>query len=238
MTFPAHLASRIPTKSATPSRTVLVVAAIAGFCGALLFATSANAADLARADKNFLQKAAEANAMEIAASRVALEKATSPAVKDFANMMITEHTKTGDELRALANAKGVKVPEDPSVMQKAKLAVLGKLNGANFDKQYTNIVAVSAHKDTVELFRKNAEKAKDADVKQFAVKTLPALEHHMQMAQQLNATTDGKAGATAAMTGPTAITHTSTTATVNRGSQGMPTTTATSTMSHTQSKTK
>lgn len=164
----------------------------------LAFAGSAGAADLARADKNFLEKAAEANHTEINASKIALEKSTMPAVKEFANAMIADHGKTGDEARALATAKGVKLPDDPSTMQKAKITMLSKLNGANFDKQYAKIVGVNAHEDTIKLFRKASTDAKDPDVKAFAAKTLPALEHHLEMAKALKATTDSAKGNSAA----------------------------------------
>jgi putative membrane protein len=200
MTRTTPFATRIPTKSSVrPTRTALAVALLLGFAGALAVTGSARAADLAHADKKFMEQAAQNNMTEIQASKVALEKSSSSAVKEFANMMVTDHTKTGDEMRALATSKGVKVPEDPSAMQKAKIAVMGKLTGQNFDKQYANIVGVHAHEDTVKLFRKASTNAKDPDVKAFATKTLPALEHHLEMAKALKATTDATKGNTAAM---------------------------------------
>ncbi|MDB5992837.1 MAG: hypothetical protein JWQ10_4240 [Herbaspirillum sp.] len=153
---------------------------------------NARAADLSSKDKSFMTDAAEAGHTEINASKIALEKNRSPAVKDFAEAMIGDHTTAGDALAQLATSKNFTLPDGPSAMQKAKIAILSKLDGATFDKQYASIIGVSAHEDAVKLFRDAAANAKDPDVKQFAAKTLPTLEHHLEMAKRLKTATDGE----------------------------------------------
>jgi putative membrane protein len=106
--------------------------------------------------------------------------------------MVDDHTKAGNELKALADAKGVKVPDEPSMAQKASITVLASQEGAKFDKNYSESIGVKAHEDTVKLFKKAAADAKDADIKAFATKTLPTLEHHLQMAKELKTGTDPK----------------------------------------------
>jgi putative membrane protein len=144
-----------------------------------------DAARPARADANFLEQAAQNGLAEVQASRLALEKATQAEVKAFAQKMVDDHTKSNAELSSLAAAKRVKVPTEPSLMQRAKLRLLGTADGANFDARYVEQMGIEAHEDTIELFRKAAADAQDADVKAFASKTLPTLEHHLQMARQL-----------------------------------------------------
>ena len=153
---------------------------------------NAHAADLSSKDKKFLTDAAEAGHTEINASKIALEKNRSPAVKDFAETMVGDHTTMADELGKLAASKNVKLPDGPSTMQKAKIAILNKLDGATFDKQYASIIGVSAHEDTIKLFQDAAANAKDPDVKQFAAKGLPSLQHHLEMAKSLKTATDGE----------------------------------------------
>jgi putative membrane protein len=158
--------------------------------GMIAFAyVGAHAADLSSGDKKFMTDAAEAGHTEINASKIALEKNRSPAVKDFAETMVGDHTTVADKLAKLAAAKNVKLPDGPSTMQKAKIAVLSKLDGATFDKQYASIIGVSAHEDTVKLFQDAASNAKDPDVKKFASENLPALQHHLAMANSLKTTT-------------------------------------------------
>ncbi len=148
---------------------------------------------VARVDAAFMKQAAQNNSTEIEASKLALTKASSAEVKAFAQQMIDDHTKTGEEMKALATSKGVEVADKPSMAQAAKIKMLSAMSGTNFDKHYAEIVGVAAHKDTVKLFQKESANGKDADVKAWATKTLPALQHHLEMAQGLKSNTASKA---------------------------------------------
>ena len=161
------------------------LALCAGMVAALFLAKTAMAADPARHDEAFLKQAAENNYAEIESSRVALEKTNNASVKAFAQQMVDDHGRTGEELATLAQAKGVELPEGPSMMQKAKLELLKASDGDSFDRSYSKNMGVEAHQDTIKLFREAAEKAEDADVKAFATNKLPALEHHLELARQL-----------------------------------------------------
>lgn len=149
-------------------------------------------AGLAHVDSAFMMQAAQNNSFEIDASKLALTKAGSADVKAFAQQMIDDHTKTGDEMKALAASKSVAVSDKPSASQAGKIKMLSAMSGTNFDKRYVDVVGVAAHKDTIKLFQKESARGKDADVKAFATKTLPALQHHLEMAQGLKSTTVGK----------------------------------------------
>jgi putative membrane protein len=175
------------TRLALVSLTALLLIAAAG---------SAAAADsVAHSDASFMKDAAQAGHSEVAGSKLALAKTSDPQVKAFAQQMIDDHTKAAQELQALASAKGVKLPSDESMTQKAKeKMMLSGADGANFDYRYADSIGVSAHQDAVKLFRKASTDAKDPDVKAFASKTLPTLEHHLQMAKELQAATAVKAG--------------------------------------------
>ena len=156
--------------------------------GALAWAGVA-AADVSHGDREFMEKAAEAGHTEIDASKLAQSKASSAEVKSFASTMITDHSKVGSELDQLAASKNVKVPTEPSVAQRAKIKLLEASSGTSFDKHYANEIGVAAHKDAVALFQKEAAQGSDPDVKAFAAKTLPGLNHHLEMATALQAST-------------------------------------------------
>lgn len=148
-------------------------------------AATAWAAGLSSGDSDFLKQASQNGHAEVEASQLALTKAHSDQVKTFARQMVDDHTKAGQELEALATSKGLKVPSGPSTKQQAQIKLLQGAEGAKFDKRYADQAGVAAHEDTVKLFRKGASEAKDPDVKAFASKTLPTLEHHLEMARQL-----------------------------------------------------
>lgn len=135
-------------------------------------------------DRDFLENAAQSGHMEVEGSKMALEKSQNADVKKFAQQMIDDHGKAGQQLAALAKSKGVDVPTDPSLMQQAKLKTLG-MRDEGFDKAYAEGVGVSAHEDAVKLFEEASNEAKDPEVKQFATETLPTLQKHLQMAKTL-----------------------------------------------------
>lgn len=140
-------------------------------------------------DRDFLESAAQAGHLEVEGSKMALEKGHSSDVKTFAQKMIDDHGKAGQQLAALAKGKGYEVPTEPSLVQKARLKALG-LRDEGFDKAYADEIGVDAHEDAVKLFEKASNEVKDPDVKQFAIQTLPTLQQHLQMAKTLKQATE------------------------------------------------
>lgn len=156
-------------------------------------------AEVGKSDTEFMRKAAESGMLEIQASELARDKASSDTVKAFADQMIKDHQAADTELKAIASNKGVELPTELPGAERKKVEALGALEGRNFDRQYAQEIGVRAHNKAVTLFRDAASKAKDPDVKAFATKTLPALEGHLdmarKMAKEVGATGSGKAAA-------------------------------------------
>src|SRR5262249_5821784 len=125
---------------------------------------------MAYADSSFLKDVSQINHAEIEAAKLAQTKASSPDIKSFANQMMDEHTKAQQELQKLAEAKSVKLPDGPSLMQTARLKLLASADGAKFDQRYAESFGAKAYEDTVKMHEKMATSAKDADVKAFAAK--------------------------------------------------------------------
>ena len=133
-------------------------------------------------DSKFAVKAADGGMMEVELSKLALTKSQSPEVKKFAQMIVTDHTTANEELKKLAGTKNISVPAAISTDKQEKLNDFMKKTGNDFDKEYTSYM-VSNHKDDISLFKKQAEKGKDAEVKAWAAGKLSTLEQHLQMAQ-------------------------------------------------------
>jgi len=119
---------------------------------------------------------------EIAAARVALQRSHDEPVRQFAQRMIDDHGKAGAELRRIAAAQGLSLPEKLDKSAEQDLDRLTKLNGPAFDKAYMKH-NVSAHKKAVKDFGKEARSGKDEALKRFAEQTLPTLKGHEQLAQ-------------------------------------------------------
>ncbi|KAF5881343.1 DUF4142 domain-containing protein [Rhizobium sp. PEPV16] len=136
--------------------------------------------------EDFVQEAATSDMFEIESSKLALERGDS-ATKTFAQQMVTDHEKTSSELKALISAGKVKA-QLPSAMTSAQQDMLDKLKGLqgdDFIKQYHSDQE-SAHEDAVDLFKRYGEGGDNAELKAWAASTRPALEHHLQMAEDLN----------------------------------------------------
>lgn len=134
---------------------------------------------------DFVKEVAISDIFEIESNKLAQEKGNAPE-KSFASRMITDHTKTSTELKGLVSSGKVKA-ELPTALDSSHQSKLDKLksnNGKDFSSDFDSM-QVSAHKDAVSLFERYAKGGDNADLKNWAAKTLPALKHHLEMAQNL-----------------------------------------------------
>src|ERR1700722_3294766 len=130
-------------------------------------------------DGSFYKHAAEGGIAEVDAGRLAQDKGNSQQVKDFGAMMVKDHSAANEKLQALASSKGITLPTSASVGQMATKAKLDVLSGDAFDKSYVK-GQISAHRDTIALFRKEISSGQDADAKAFATATLPTVRSHLK----------------------------------------------------------
>jgi putative membrane protein len=134
----------------------------------------------------FIQKAALSDMYEVQAGKIAADKGQSDAVKQFGNQMVDAHSKTTEELTGIVKTKNIKVDlSDKLDAQHQKLIDdLNSASAADFDKTYAQ-QQVDGHQAAVNLFKKYADKGDEPDVKQFAEKTLPTIQHHLDEAKKL-----------------------------------------------------
>jgi putative membrane protein len=137
-------------------------------------------------DAEFAVKAADGGMAEVALAKLAQTKATSAKVREFADMMVTDHGKANDELTALAKAKNITLPATVSADKQKELEDLNKKSGTDFDKAYVDAM-VDGHKKTVDLFSDESKNAKDPDLKAFVDKTLPTIKMHLEHIQGIKA---------------------------------------------------
>ena len=133
---------------------------------------------LKHGDKNFVDDTAKSSMEEIAISRIALEKASNPQVKEFAQMMVSDHTGASTELTTLATAKGVMPPKEPNVERWMKKSA------KDFDGDYMNKM-IDDHQEAVRRFEKEAKNGGDPELAAFASKTLPKLQTHLAKAKEI-----------------------------------------------------
>jgi putative membrane protein len=135
-------------------------------------------------EKTFMQKAAQSDETEISLAKLALNRSNNPQIKQFAQTMITDHTKSTSLLKPIAAKDGVSLPENMGAANEAKYKALEKKSGEAFDKSYIDTM-VSAHESLLQEVQAEAGKAQDPQLKQFIATVQPIVTHHLQMAKQL-----------------------------------------------------
>ena len=138
---------------------------------------------IAPTTNDFVQEAAISDMFEIESSKMASAKLAGPE-KEFADKMVADHKKTTAELTGEAKADNIPIPPAMDSSHQKMLDKLNSLNGDDFRKQYFSD-QVSAHKDAVSLFKRYSNGGDNLKLKNWATTTLPALQHHLDMAQGL-----------------------------------------------------
>jgi putative membrane protein len=163
-------------------RHLLVIA-----CAMPLVAYGAYAADTP--DSSFYKDLAEGGLAEVSDATLAQQSATDPQLKDFAAMMIKDHTAANNKLSALAGTKNLTLPTSASVTEMATHEKLKLESGTTFDKSYIK-GQISAHRATIKLLRKELASGQDQDAKDFAKSILPTVQGHLKAIDAI-ATADG-----------------------------------------------
>ncbi len=136
-------------------------------------------------DSEFMQKAAYSSLLEIEMGRYAQQNAVNSRVKNFGAMMVRDHTKANDQLKALAAKKNVTLPVTLDQDHLDKMNKIKEKKGAEFDKEYMSHMVDQHEKDT-DMFRRQSENGQDQSLKDFAGKTLPTLITHQDSARKIN----------------------------------------------------
>jgi putative membrane protein len=138
------------------------------------------------ADQTFMMSAAQGGMTEVKLGEVAAQKATQPKIKQFGTLMVSDHSKADKELQAIAAKNGVTLPSKLDATHKEKVDKISKLSGQDFDKAYVSEM-VKDHEMVAAEFEKASKTAQNAELKSFAVNTLPVIKHHLKEAKAIAA---------------------------------------------------
>jgi putative membrane protein len=135
-------------------------------------------------DKMFVKKALQGGLAEVQLGQLTLQKSNNEQVKQFAQKMIDDHTRMGDQMKPVAQQVGVAVPTEPSKKDKATMAKMQALSGSAYDQAYIKDM-VKDHKQDLSDFQAEASSGHDSAVKDAASQGSQIISQHLQMAQQL-----------------------------------------------------
>lgn len=141
---------------------------------------------LSAGDEKALKDMAQANINEIAAAKIALNKAQSADVKTFAQKMVEDHGSALTKVQAVAEQKNVTLPTTPDTKHKVMAEKLEKQSGGAFDKMYMKNAGIMDHEKVLSTLKSDATKIKDPDVKALANAHTPVVEEHLKSAQHMS----------------------------------------------------
>ena len=133
---------------------------------------------------DFVNDAASGGTMEVKLGKLAQQKAQSPRVKRFGQMMVHDHSAANDTLKAIAKKQNITLPDSLTGDMQSNYQSLSQKSGKDFDKAYMDMM-VNDHKEDINKFQNAAQNVQDSAVKAFAAKTLPVLQKHLDSAQAI-----------------------------------------------------
>jgi putative membrane protein len=143
-------------------------------------------ATLSESDRAFANKASMGARQEVALGKLAAARTSNSDVKAFANRMVQDHTKAGEELMKVTSRLGIATPAEDEKPYKDLVDQLTKLSGAEFDRLYMNEM-VRRHTDTLAGIDTFTTGANNADLKGWATTVTPTVREHLQMAKDISA---------------------------------------------------
>jgi putative membrane protein len=143
-------------------------------------------------DRNFARAAAAGGLAEVELGRLADNKGKSPEAREFAQRMVDDHSKANSQLKEIAAAANIPLPDGPDAEDEAMRERLDKAQGNAFDRDYIR-GQITAHQETAQLFEHEIGSGQDTRLKSFASQTLPVIMQHLEMAQRINARLAGAA---------------------------------------------
>jgi putative membrane protein len=135
-------------------------------------------------DKDFLREAGQGGMFEIQAGQLASQKGNSADVKQFGQMMVTDHTQLNTKMQPVFSAAGVKPPTSLSGKDKKELATLQGLSGDAFDQAYITCM-LKDHKADKKAFQSEAINGQLSVEKNAATQGESVIDKHLQAITQI-----------------------------------------------------
>lgn len=136
-------------------------------------------------DAHFVWRASAANHAEIAFGRLAEQRGQTPNEQNFGRMLETDHTTAEQQLETIADPLMLKAARGLSPAQTALYQQLQTVPANEFDTAF-NQAMVQAHNQAIALFQHEAATGQNPQLRAYAGHSLPILQNHLMMAEQLS----------------------------------------------------
>jgi putative membrane protein len=137
-----------------------------------------------RADAEFIRDVGADNTMQIQLAQLARDKARNNEVRQFAERVITDHTRLQNQWTAMASRNGMTVRSGMGPRHREKVEQLRKANGNNVDRTYMTLM-VQQHQDEVSYWQKEGRDSRSPQVRRLVNQGLPTMEQHLSEAKRI-----------------------------------------------------
>lgn len=162
------------------------------------------------ADKAFVEDLGNAGMAEVQLGTLAKDRAASPEVKQFAEMMVRDHSASGEELKQIASRHAVAMPAQLDEKHRETMDRLSGIRGQDFDRAYMRIM-VDSHEEVIDRLQTRANEDRfgdnkgavqperadnpvEASLNEWAAKKLPTTRHHLDEAKRIHRTLENADG--------------------------------------------
>jgi putative membrane protein len=135
-------------------------------------------------ESHFMKVIANANQQQVQLNKIALKRSQNSQVRQYAQLVMDDHIRFQDQLQSLASSKGAELPKVLGNMEQGMVNDLASTTDSSFDKTYIDH-EITALQDEVNTANAEAMNGADLDLKAFAQKILPTLQHHVVLAKEL-----------------------------------------------------
>lgn len=135
-------------------------------------------------DREFAVQATYSNLAEIAMGQLALSETGDESVRQFAQMMVTDHTQAQDELRYLSESYDLEIPDTLTNEHQAIYQELEQLEGYSLDSAYISS-QVAAHREAQQIFQKQIDQGENPNIVKYASSILPHISMHLSSVMEL-----------------------------------------------------
>jgi len=142
-------------------------------------------------DSQYLVDAAETDLKEIEIGKLAQQKGVDADVKSYGKMLVDDHTKSLNEVKALAEKKQITLPAAVTEDGQDDYNKLNEKTGLDFDKKFAEMM-VDGHEKNIDKSQKASEKANDEEIRMWAAAKLATLTKHRDHAKTLKTKVDSK----------------------------------------------
>ncbi|RUL77735.1 DUF4142 domain-containing protein [Dyella choica] len=139
---------------------------------------------ISKDDRRFLRRAVTVSTTEVTLSQLALKTSATALVQYMAKRIVDDCTQLNRTLTSLARRYRVNVSAEPGPDAQHKAKQLRALRGSAFDQAYDAVI-LEDHLKAIVLFAEAARSA-NAEISGFAQATLPTLDLHLKMAEELD----------------------------------------------------